>query len=104
MANRNCRLEFGCTPRYISKETLRTPRTRLEILLRNWLAGSKTVVSFSRDATVARGTRMNPVFLVYSKKITPYLHHFSFPFLDSSARTPATIAHEIIMFLCRSID
>jgi len=26
--------------------------TRLEILLRNWLAGSKTVVSISRDATV----------------------------------------------------
>jgi hypothetical protein len=25
---------------------------RLEILLRNWLAGSKTVVSISRDATV----------------------------------------------------
>jgi len=36
----------------MSKETLCTPRTGLEMLLRNWLAGSKTVVSISRDATV----------------------------------------------------
>ena len=36
----------------MSKETLCTPRTGLEILLRNWLAGSKPVVSISQDAAV----------------------------------------------------
>jgi len=34
---------------------------RLEILFRNWLAGSKTVVSVSRDATVANLERVNIV-------------------------------------------
>jgi len=37
-------------PRYMSKE--KKLYARLEILLRNWLAGSKPVVSISRDATV----------------------------------------------------
>jgi len=32
----------------------------LEILLRNWLAGSKTVVSISRDTTVGRVSRKTP--------------------------------------------
>ena len=50
LANRNCRLEFGCTPRYMSK-WVKKLYASLEILLRNWLAGSKTVVSISRDAT-----------------------------------------------------
>jgi len=36
----------------MSKETLCMPKARLETLLRNWLAGSKPVVSISRDATV----------------------------------------------------
>jgi len=39
------------------KETLYTPRK----LLRNWLAGSETVVSISRDATVPTSLFAGPV-------------------------------------------